>query len=63
MRTSEAWEKAFEDIKSLAECLLSYHEYLERKKLESERNRMLDHPAHQLDKYCSVFTLCVRLNL
>lgn len=56
MRTSEAWEKAYEDIKSLAQCLLSYHEYLEAKKVQSEDNRNMDHPARQIDKHCSVFT-------
>ena len=57
MKTTPAWESAFDDIKSLSLSFMSYHDYLVAKKKDISRNQNLSHPVRQVSENTSVWTV------
>lgn len=57
MRSSPAWEIAYNEIKSLAECLQSYAHYLEFQNDKVKTNQNLNYPVRQVCEDTSVITV------
>jgi len=57
MRSSPAWEIAYSEIKSLAECLQSYAHYLEFQNDKVKTNQNLNYPVRQVCEDTSVITV------
>ena len=60
MRSTPAWEQAYQDIKNLAECFLSYSTYLKSQNEKIQFNQNLDHPVRQVSEDVSV--RCIQRN-
>lgn len=54
MRSTPEWEVFYNDVKALAECFLSYQEYLVKQKQKVQTNQQLCHPGRSLADNCSV---------
>ena len=54
MRSSPSWETAYNDIKSLAECLMSYSQYLNVQNEKFKTLSNLDHPVRQVSEHTTV---------
>ena len=53
-RSTEAWSKAADDVKQLADCLISYSEHLKMQAQVSSKNQQLDHPVRTIDENATV---------
>ena len=60
MTSTPAWEQAYQDIRNLAECFLSYSTYLKSQNEKIQLNQNLDHPVRQVSEDVSV--RCIQRN-
>ena len=51
MRSSESWEASYNDIKLLADCLMSYSQYLSSQNDKMKSLSKLDHPVRQVSEH------------
>lgn len=54
MKSSPSWWKAHDDIKTLANCLNAYKEYLNQQLQTVQTNHELNHPVRTVGKYTTV---------
>ena len=58
MKSTEAWNDAYLQLKALADCLAGYKTYLVEQATNQSKIRKLDHPVRTVSEHCTVEHRC-----